>query len=77
MNDARRIDAPTEGLHPRAKALTDLLDVDLPMQVQHKRKRVGFTAICGSETGQLATLDIGITCEDCRRILKRRAQRSR
>lgn len=66
-------DLDARAFNPRAKALTDLLEEDLPVQAQHLKKRTGFgSPACGAAGGQVSQMGIGITCRACLKILAKR-----
>jgi hypothetical protein len=54
-----------EGIHPAAGAIVTLLDVEIPLQTQHRRNRKG-RARCGA-VGQLVDSDGAVTCVRCKR----------
>lgn len=55
-------------------AIEALLDVDVPLQIQHAPGRMG-RSLCGASGGQVLTMPIGVTCEGCKAKIAARKPR--
>lgn len=71
---AEREDKDARAFREGAGAIEALLDVDLPMQLQHyERPRLKRSA-CGA-FGQIAATKSAVTCPACKRHLERKDER--
>lgn len=57
-----------EGVHPGFRGLMDVIlkDVEVEMQLVHRKKRTGFGTVCG-EYGQDTKHDERVTCPACKK----------